>query len=59
MLKADVWIKMSDQNSHFFRTMLAVRRHEYEERASLLIEEKRTHPFVNRPATTGSGWHAL
>jgi hypothetical protein len=58
MLKADVWIKMSD-HSHFFRTMLAVRTHECEERASLLIEEKRTHPFVNRPATTESGWRAL
>jgi hypothetical protein len=50
---------MSDLNSHFFLTMLGVRRHECEERASLLIEEKRTHPLVNRPATTESGWGAL
>jgi hypothetical protein len=59
MLKPDIRIKMSDQNSHFFRTLLAVRWHECEERESLLIEEKRTHPFVNRPATTESGWRAL
>jgi hypothetical protein len=59
MLKADAWIKMSYQNSHFFRTMLAVRRNECEKRASFLLEAKSTHLIVNRPATTESGWRVL
>jgi hypothetical protein len=50
---------MSDHNSHFFLTMLAVRKNEYEERVSLLLDEKCTHLFVNCPAATESGCRAL